>query len=255
MYTSNDAVSPSGIEVNPKHSNFAVETGTLINMDSQVQFIDVRMTMQLSKLAFATDQLQGVRIKYMAVFGSFGENWVAADETGSETLLTILELTKDDTDKAIRPLWTNVNLGAEEDIPLSTVNDTGEAFGDWGLTANASLETVAFDEQTYFDALHYYTIKEKLRTLTSGMRSVILGRGGRSTMSIRLPRRVPRHVQYGNPYMFYGILINLEPSSNLHTQLPTGGDTTDVNHIHVKLNARYNEWNPDFVQQRVGGGA
>ncbi len=253
MYTSNDAIAPDTIEVNPKHQNFGVETGCLVNHDSQVQFIDVRIDFQLSKLAFATDQLQGVRIKYMGVFGSFGENWTSSDDTGSETALTILELVKDDTDEAIRPLWTNVDMALEEDIPFTTVNDLAEAFGDWGLTADGKLESVAFDEQTYFDAMHYYTNKEKLRTLTSGLRSVFLSKL-RTSHSIRLPRRVPRHAQYGNPYMFYGLLVNLEPSSNLHTQLPTGADTTDINHINVKASVRYNEWNPDFEQSRKGGG-
>ncbi len=249
MYTSSDDVTPEAIEVHPKNASFAVETGTLVNMDSQVQFMDARLHFQLSKLAFATDQLMGMWIKYMPIFGSFAENWTSSDDTGSETALTILELTKDDTDKAIRPLWTNVDCALEEDQPFSTVNDPGEAFGDWALTTDGKLETVAFDEQTYFDAMHYYTNKEKLRTLTGGLRKVFLSKL-RTSVSIRLPRMVPRHVQYGNPYMFYGILINLEPSSNLHTQLPVGADTTDINHVNVKMNVRYNEWNPEFEQAR-----
>jgi len=250
LNTTKTSVNPETIEVNKKNAAFAVETSPIICYDSMVQFIDARLTFAYTKVAQTSDSIQGMIINYMPVYGAFGDNWTSTDTSTGLSPLTVLELAKDDTDEAIRPLWDGSDLGFGGNHPLSNVVFPTDAFGDWGLTTNATQERVSFTRDILKDSQQYYTNSAKIATLHGRFGSVYLS-PNHTSHSIRLPRIVPRHVQFGNEYLFYGMLVSLPPSGATLEQIPHSTDTTDINHVWIKSEIRFNEWNPDFEQARM----
>ncbi len=117
-----------------------------------------------------------------------------------------------------------------------------------GLTANQQPEGVAFNKETFFDAMHYYTNKQMLRQVTGRMknytvseplvphgRSIVTGGSG----------SVPSVAKFMNPYTWCGELFHV-PQAGSRSQYHLGAGVTAVEHLTVKGFVRFNEYNPDF---------
>ncbi len=236
-----------GVEVNPSHANFAEETGATVAPKSIIPKINFSMNIAMSKISYVTDLTPAMRVSFMPIYTAFEESLTAKDEKTAVEVEDILELTHGTTDKEVVPLYSAADVSGL--MPLGTVVDPNEAFGDWGLTGNANLESVAFDTELFFDALHYYS--------NSGMLKKSIGRW--TTVTILKDRpfffssnnfTLPM-IKRANPYTFCGMLVHV-PQSDSFDQLTRVGDTTAAGAgVNVQCRIRYDEWNPNFDQTAV----
>lgn len=252
LRTSIDSADPSIIEVNPLNSAYEVDGGPLICYDSQVVMMNHVLRFSMATVSRTTDNIQSLYVNYMPIFGSFKENWEATDKTTGDTILSILDLTSDATNEDIIPAYSGTDLANTSNLPVSTVTPAGsvdEVFGDYDLTTDLIPESTPFVEETYWDAIQRYTNGNKLKTLTGRWRTVKLT-DHKGNVNIKLPTTVPRHVQFGNPYLFYGCLVHLR-QSGAFGQIPLATETTNLAHVHVQYESRWAEWNRDFNQKRM----
>ncbi len=254
LRTSKDSADPKLIFANPLHGSFEVDGGPLMCYDSIIGRIMIDMDFTLTNLATQTDQVKALRIQYMPIFGAFEEWHSATDETTSLTPDTILELLKDATNEDVTPLFSTVNLGAGGNQPISTVTPaagTDEVFGDYNLSVNLVIESVAFSMETLFDAFQFFTNGRLLSSHVGKMRSIVLTADNKPHAKVHLEGPPPRSVKRGNPFTFFGMLVHCEVDGN--QLMPASDLTTGGGHIRCVTNVRFNEWNQHFDQSRMGG--
>ncbi len=241
--TSDVCVAADSIEVNPRHASFAEDKGPLIQRDSIIPRMTININAKLTKGAIETDALRTLKLNYMPYYCAFLDTLDAEDEKTGTQIEDILELQHDVTNQDTYPLFGGVNLASGTQA-LSTVN-AAEAFGDYGLSVDSSLESVAFSQEVFFDAMQYYTNQSMLKKVTGKWNTVVLTRDrmfNYFSNNFTYPT-----VKRGNPYTFCGILFEVQTVGNVR-QIVQSGDVTDIPHIDVGMTVRYDEWNPLFDQ-------
>lgn len=242
--TSEAAVGVENVEVNPRHANFAEDGGCVIHTGSIVPKISLSILANIGKNAIETDKLQHMRFSWTPLYISFLNSLEAADEKTGVQIEDILELQHDVTNKDTYPLFSTTDLAVPGTQPMSTVPLT-EVFGDIGLTVDTKLESVAYDEDLFYDAMSYYTNSAMLRKVTGKTNIVNLSQS-------RMYRYTSNRFTYpsvkrGNPYTFCGILFHVPQVGSAH-QFADSTETTDVATLHVGVQVRFDEWNPNFDQ-------
>lgn len=251
LRTSGDSVDPKTIEVNPKNSAFAVETGPLIAYDSIVQKMTINKEYLMNKFA-SDDGVRNLKLYTWKIMGSFEDAWTPVDQVSTLDTGAILQLEDNATQKDVIPNFNNVKLVNSGNQPLSTVNDA-EVFGDYGLTTNAILESSASDYQQILDTLHYGTTSAKLKSLMGNVRKYTFDSEGGKRYKSEFERRfVPKSVQFGREYLFFGEHFYMPSEDDIAAMHSTGHEASAGGHLLVKVHVRYNEWNPDFEQSRMG---
>ncbi len=183
-----------------------------------------------------------MKFKYMDIHTAMLNRLDAFDKKTGNDIETILELTHEVTDEQTIPLWNTVKIYEGhhvQDLPAEVP----------GLSTNQQPEGVAFDLEMYFDALHYYTNRQMLRTLTGRMLNYELSRP--VVDNIRTDARVakyfntrmPKIASYMNPYAFYGGLFHCPQVGTQNQYMTT---TTAIEHLTILGRCRFNEYNPDF---------
>ncbi len=242
------ATGVDAVEVNPRNAAFAEDTGPLIHMGSIVPRMTLSMRMTLSKAAIETDAVRKLKVNWMPLYISFENSLTAKDDKTAVEIEDILELQHDTTNKDTYPLFATTKLtGMGGAQPLSTV-PAAEALADYGLTTTSVLEQVAFDKELFWDASQYYTNAAMLRKVTGRMHSVTLYRDREYKYFSR--NFTYPSVKRGNPYTFCGILFHL-PQAGTAEQNLIVTETTDIDHVHISLACRFNEWNPEFDQSAL----
>lgn len=242
LRTSEVANAPETIEVNPSNSTFSEDAGPLIHQGSIVPKISMTMHFDLTKLAIETDKLRALKVYYMPIYTAFEASIDATDSTLG-TIGSILRLTKNTDNDDVHPT-TSTNLPASDNIALSDVTAT-EVFGDYGLSTNATIESVAFNMENFWDAMQFGENRAMLRKVTGPMRHVTLLRDrpfNYYTNNLTSPI-----VKRGNPFTFCGMLIHIPQVSQID-QYSSAGSTTNIGHVEMKATVRFDEWNPNFDQ-------
>ncbi len=108
------------------------------------------------------------------------------------------------------------------------------------------LEGVAFDSQLFYDALHYFSNGNKLKSVQGGLKWFRLNRQHPSR-KFRIVLRSKN--KFLNPYSFFGVLSHC-PIAGTIEQHAIDTDITDINHVAVRMTTRYNEWNEFFNMER-----
>lgn len=240
-------VGAENVEVNPNNLSFAQDGGTAIHMGSIVPRVNFTMHASMSKLAIETDKMRAIRFTWMPIYTAFLDSLEAEDQKTAVQVEDVLELTHDTTNKDVTPTFSTVNLAAIGSQPFTTVGYT-EVFGDFNLSVDSLLESVAFDEELFFDALQFNTNK--------GMLAKVAGR--RHSVTVTRDRPYTFHsnnftnptVKRGNPYTYCGVLIHL-PQAGSANQFFEAADTTAIPHLNFGINVRFNEWNPHFEQAGI----
>ncbi len=244
LFRSSQAVNAAeSIEVNPTNASFGEETGPLNQMNSIVPKVSFNMKCSMTKGAIETDKMRSLQFKWMPIYTAFLDSLEAYDIKSNQQIEDILELQHDVTNQDTYPLFSNVDLGTNV-MPMSTKNAT-EVFGDVGLTTDTKLESVAFDEDDFWDTLSYKSNAAKLRKQIGQIHNVNVTRD--RPYSYYSNNATFPTVKRGNMYTFCGILIWLPQAGGLG-QVFKSGDTTDIDHLYVTASVRYDEWNPDFDQ-------
>ncbi len=194
------ALLPETIEVNPDNSNFAVETGSVTQPRSKIARANIITTFSLTEGFLITDALSHLTVLHQNIFGCFEDAWSPKDRKTGSSIATILGVIDEPTNEDVIPLYNNIKCVLEEDYPLSTINQA-EVVGNAGLNTDAKMECATIDLDTYFDAVQYYSISNKMKTVAGRVKKVTLTKN-HPTHSIFESRFIPRSCQNGQPYTF-----------------------------------------------------
>ncbi len=261
----NDVIAgtPGSIVVNPHNTNYVEDTGPAV---AKMSIIDkVRISLKFNMTAqcndktetasgvFGQDGLYHLHATWRPIFFSFGEKLDAADDDTGTTVATILGLTKDATFEDVVPLTTTKlpTIGTSDKTqPVSAVNIV-EAFGDYNMTSDVTMEEHPWDETLFQDALRRYTNKGALKACVGRTRHVHLTKS-KPFKNYYLDKFVPRSVRRVMPYTFFGIQIN-QPSTDqfdadYHSVVLIGSKA----HLGIKMIAQFHEWNADHYQEMSG---
>ncbi len=173
----------------------------------------------------------------------------AFDKLTGNDIETILELTHETTDEQAHPLFNTVKL--YEGHRVVDYNAVVE-----GLTGTQQPEGVAFALDGYFNALHYYSNKEMLRTVTDRMKTFYVN--GDLTKAIPFKNKVVRQIshhmpsicKYMQPYTLFAKLFTVPQTSSAY-QMNNAADTSAIEHLTISGHVRFNEYNPDFNFSRA----
>ncbi len=227
---------PSDLETNPRNAAFVVDTSPMLYPDSRVDSIFAELRVSLTKAALETDKIHAVRYMIQPVHLSFLEDYTALDDLTSEETQDVLEMTTESTDRQGFPLYNNVKL------PVLITGSNVLHADVPGMDTTQQIEAIAFDQNAFYNAIHYKTIAGKLKTLQSGIKwSTITKNSPVHTHRFR----IHRSSKHANPYMYAGLIIGV-PKVNQMEQYSVASDTTNINHIRMDLVVRYNEWNENF---------
>ncbi len=237
---------PENVEVNPTNDNFAIDGGTACHRGSIIDKLRLEMRMDLSKVAIETDKVRQLEVMWAPIYTAFLDSLDASDEKTGADIETIYELQHETTNKDTFPLYANVKLTGTS-MNLSTVG-FAEDLGDLGLTTTAVIEAVAMSEiRVLFNQMRYYT--------NSGMMKKVVPRWHRVRLSRDRPyftvqRFINKTVKRMNPYTFCGILFTLAQVGSPE-QFGLASETTDIDHVNVKMTWNYEEWNTAFEQASI----
>ncbi len=249
MRTTKKSADPATIPVNPRNSAYAIETGPTICFDSIVAKMTISKLFTLTELA-KTDNIGAVKFHTMKIMGAWEDDYTAIDEDTSETIQTILELTMDATNEDVTPKYATNLIGTTANHPVSNLVDADEAFGDWNLDTNLVMEGVAFNADTMFNALRFFTNGGKLKTLMGKYKTHILSQN-RLFSNVFENKFVPKKVQFGVPAMYFGELVHIPLSTEPDQVVPTSQGLTGGGYLSCKTIVSFNEWNKEFDQRRM----
>ncbi len=232
------------IKTNPENADFTTVAYPNCCAGSYVPKINVGWRMFIPT---ADTEIISVMMNTMKIGCAFLNRLDAFDKKTGDDIETILELQHETTDEQAYPLWNGTKLfeGAGTYDYDALVP---------GLTTTQQPEGVAFDKELFFDAMHYYTNKQMLRSVSSKMRSYLISEPivphGKSVVTFSATYSIPPACKFMNPYTFHGELFHLPQVGSL-SQLQLATSTTAIEHITVKGFVRYFEFNPDFNFSRA----
>ncbi len=243
LWQNNSIVDYEAIKTNPENADFAVVGYGDCCAGSYVPSMTVNWTAVVPPI---DTEIVHLRFDTMRINISMLNRLDAFDKKTGFDIETILELTHDTGDEMTKVLWNTTKIFESGGVfDLAPV----DGFADIGLGVSGQFEGVAFDKEQFFDAMHYFTNKQMLKTVTQGMRSHIVSEPlvphGRSMVSVSGRRGVPSLCKFMNPYTFCGELFSV-PQVGTRTQYHLAGETTGIEHLMVKGMVRFNEFNPDF---------
>lgn len=244
--TSENAQTAENIEVNPKHPSFLEDGGPLIHGDSIVEKLTYSTTINLTKGAIETDKLRAIKFNWMPYYVAFLDSLEAEDIQSATQIEDILELAHATNNKDTFPLFNGTKLVTTGAVthPLSSVAFT-ETFAEYGLTTNDSMEGVDWDSNAFWDTLQYKTNAGMMKKVTGKWHSAVAYRD--KPYHYFSNRYTIPSVKRGNPYTYCGILIHV-PTAGTEQQLFEAADVTNIPHVYVKSNIRFDEWNTTFDQ-------
>ncbi len=241
------AAAPENVEVNPTNTNFATDGGVACHRGSIIDNVKFHLKIAMTKNAIETDKLRVLKVKWFPIYISFLDNLTAEDEKLTTEVEDLLHLQHDTTNKDTYPLYTAAKLVNAGNVGLSTIPFT-ELLADIGLDTAATLESVAFNENTFWKAMHYYSNGGMLRKSIGQMHSLTIRRDKEYEY---FSRRVTQpKVKRMNPYTFCGIMLHL-PQMASNEQFGHEGSTTNIDHIDFQATIQFDEWNTAFEQATI----
>lgn len=239
LFQDNALVDYENVKTNPENADFAVVAYPNVMAGSYVPKITVGYQMFIPR---SDAEIVDLVVETMKIGTAFLNRLDAFDKKTGDTIKVILELQSESTDEQCYPLWNGVKLFEGSGTYDYHANVPG-------LTTDQQPEGVAWDKELFFDANHYYTNKEMLRSVTQKLKMHHLVEPilphGRSVVSFLKTYSLPPMCKFMNPYTFHGELFSV-PQVGDRDQYHLAADTTAIEHVTVKGFCRFNEFNPDF---------
>ncbi len=248
MWQNNAIIDYEDIKTNPENADYATVAYGDVCAGSYVPRIQ---RLWVATIPPTDTEVTHLNFDTMQIGISMLNRLDAFDKKTNNDIETILELQHATDDEITFPLFNGTKLfetgGTFDYTPLS-------GFADIGLSTDGQPEGVAFDKEMFFDAMHYYTNKEMLRSVTSRLRNHTVSEPivphGRSVVVKSGTMNVPSLCKFANPYMFCGELFSV-PQSGTRSQYHLAGETTAVQHLMIRGFTRFFEFNPDFTFARA----
>ncbi len=244
----------SGIEVNPKHANFAVETGTMCAPNSIIDRLTIKLDFSYTEDNQSKSQGTSCKLWWQPIFFSFPEKLDAADDVSTTTVAAILQLVKDATEEDVTPLYNNVKhstAGSSDKLQaVSTINKT-ETFGMLNMDTSLATEGVTWDDDLLQSAMQYYTNKGALKACLGRRRYMTLS-GNHRHKSYYIAKKPPRAVRRIVPYSFMAILVHMPLISDDDQLYHSLSPDATIAYVGVTAKIRYHEWNNEHHQELIG---
>ncbi len=227
---------PDAYNAHPENSSFATAGEPNCFVESRVNTIKCNVHFSLTKACLETDKIHAVRCAFMPIFMAFKDNYTAIDEVANFEVQDSLEMQFETTDRQGYPLYNGVKMAnSYTNSGLLPTNVPG-------LTATQIIEGVPFVTNAFYDSIHWLTISGKVKGSVGGLKWFTLTR---SKPVKRIKIFIKAKVKRMNPYTFCG-LLTIVPKVDTPDQYAISGETTNVNHVKVDINTRFNEWNQDY---------
>ncbi len=239
------------IQVNPHNSAYETDNGPSVRKMSIIDKMRLSIKFNLTNNALnrTIDALPNLHFIWRPIHFSFREKLDAKDDDTTTLVSAILNLTVDDTNEDVVPL-TAVKLPAvgvsDKSQPISTVNQV-EAFGDYNMTTDLTMEGVAHDEDLFQDAIMRFTNKGALKACVGRTRHVTLS-PQRPFANFFFNKFVPRSVRRIMPFSFMAILVHVPTVDEIDQSYITNTVAVDTAHLGCKIIAKYHEWNVEHDQ-------
>ncbi len=236
--------SPAANETHPEHTSFAVvndRPNCFVN--STINSIEAEFRFNLNS-NFLDDNLMVLRFCTMPIHMAFINDYTAIDELTSLEVQDILEMQTEATDRQGGPLYV-----AATDLSEKTAGISNQGADVPFLDTDAGLEAVAFNTNEYYNSIHFLTIKEKIKRVSSGLQWHTLTRN-RPTLRYKL--HIKPNVKRMNPFTYFGLLVHAQivgGTNQPHTL--TRDLVAATQYMDVDYDIRYNEWNQNFAFEKV----
>ncbi len=248
LMQNNAIVDYETIKTNPENADFGVVAYPDVAAGSYVPKIHVSYQMYIPP---SDTEIVHLRVDTMGIHTSMLNRLDAFDKKTGFDIETILELEHETTDEKCYPIFNGTKLfetgGTYDMAPLS-------GYASIGLGTSGQPEGIAFDKEQYFDANHYFTNKQMLKTVTDRMQSHILSEPlvphGRSMVIKSRTLNTPSLCKFQHPYTYCGELFHVPQVGSL-SQYHLAGETTAIEHLQVKGFVRFYEFNPDWNFSRA----
>ncbi len=242
-------VDPSTIQVNNHNSLFQVETGAVCQRDSIINDFSLYQQFNLTDSAMTTNNYESLSIFVTPIFFSFREKLDSADMETTTTLLSLLNLTADDTQEDVVPTFTvGADLTSSGTYPYSSVNLV-ETKTEAGLDTGDTFEGVAFNQITESSAKAFYTNKGALKSILGNTRRYDLRRT-RPVFRSFVKRPVPKSIRTMMEFGFFAMRYHVPLYNDVNNPLTTQGVTTSLADVGVTGFCKFHEWNKDFDQSK-----
>lgn len=244
--TDTTAIAADQIICNPTNAGFAEDTGPTILNGSIIPKVMVSAKFNLSQATIADNEFGSVVVNVMPLYMAFLDTYEAKNAGPPSTEVeAIIEMQAISTGKKGVPLYSGIDLTAGT-LPMSTITN-GDVFGDWKLSVDTKLESVAFTQNDYYDALQYFSIAGMIRKVSGRKRSFVLSRD--RTAHMFSDNFTSPSVKRGNHYTFCGLLVWVNIPGTAGSYGAAGDwNGADLDIIHGNVQVRYDEWNVDFDQ-------
>ncbi len=233
-------VSPDLIVANPEHGSFAEVAHMQCHKNSIIDNLTIRIRAHMAKGAVETDKVRSLDFYIMPIYTAFLNRLDAEDIKTGITVEDILELTHETTGKSVHPIYGNVNL-ADGTILTPHASTTVPLMG---MTTDATLESVNFDVDLFWDAMQFMTNAPMLRTVIGKMMKFHLTRDRDITIVLKGLKGMIKRI---NPYTWCSLLIFAGKAAD-HDSMFLAADVTAIPHITFRIDVRYDEWNAEFDQ-------
>jgi len=252
---------PNTIQTNPHNSAFEQETGPLCARMSIIDRMRISLSFTMTDKCqpahlvsgtagpnfddgtYAGEDIPALRFLWRPIFNVYPEKLDAADDDTTNTVATILGLTKDATNEDVVPLTTNKLISStvsDTTLPMSSVNAV-QVFGDYNMTTNTIMEDHVFDEDLLQEALRRYTNKGALRSCLGRTRHVTLTRA-RPYKNFYIDKFVPNAVRRIQKYGFFAIQIHLYEDSDVSQHFISDATKATSAHLGIQMITNYHEW-------------
>ncbi len=233
-------VAPDLIIANPEHGSFAEVAHMQCHKNSIIDNLTVRVRAHMAKGAIETDKMRSCDFYILPIYTAFQNRIDAADTKTGISVGDILELTSETTGKSVHPIYNNVNLAngtvltphASTTVPLM------------GMTTDATLEAVSFDEDLFWDAMQFHTSAPMLRKVIGRLQKFHITRDKDITIFFKGVKGMVKRI---NEFTYCGLLI-FSGKEGAKNSMFVAGDVTAIPHLTFRVDVRYDEWNAEFDQ-------
>lgn len=232
---------PSAYEAHPEHASFVTTDAPNVFPESRTEKIFSKFEFSMTKGALETDKVHAMKFAVMVVKLAFIKDYTAIDELSSLETQDIVEYQTESTDRQGYPLYIGTKM-VEKYAGSGTLATIVP-----GLTTTQVIEKVTFVPENYYDMLAYGTISNKLKTVQRGLKWYTLTRKNPvKTIMIKIDSKV----KAANEYSALGVMIHCPRGSSTY-QIPAETDITNISHMLVQTQTRFNEWHHGFNMERV----
>lgn len=229
---------PASFNSNPRHASFTEVDDANCYPESFVSRVFTEQWFSLAKGCYETDKISAVKLMLIGFAGAFKEQWDASDDLQSVSVMDVLELQKESTDKQVYPIYNGTKLDGDF-YELGALQ--------LGLTTNTNIEGISFSHELLRDARQYYTIGAKLNSIITYVKTIIIKKDHpvriRTNFNPSASKAVQEYTYCGEIQTIFG--------AHKEDSLCNSADESGIPHVNVNRRDQFLEWHEYFDSTRT----